>query len=132
MTRQLIILLILFFYTASLSAQKGDQGSYKISRAKRNKQVQEGKAKLIVQFIGPNGKPVTSQIKFAMNTDSVVPVIDETGTYSMQLKAAKYKFNFVAPTWWYSVPTDSIRFKAGKVRTLQVRFEAKEYPLKGF
>jgi hypothetical protein len=126
MLRSVFILLFLSF-AGSLVSQE-DQGSYKLYRSKKDPLLAEGKSRLTIQFVGPTGKPVTSRIKFAMNSDSVVPVIDETGSYTFITKASKYKFNFIAP-WWFNVPTDWIELKPGTKTVLRVQFEAMEFRL---
>jgi hypothetical protein len=126
MLKSFFIVLFTLLSTCLLSQE--DQGSYKLYKSKKAPELAEGKSRLTIQFIGPTGKPVTSRIKFAMNKDSVVPVIDETGSYTFITKASKYKFNFVAP-WWYNVPTDSIELKPQKATVLRVQFEAMEFRL---
>jgi hypothetical protein len=121
----------LFFILCAVSSvclAQNEQGSYKLYKSKKAPELAEGKARLTIQFVGPTGRPVTSRIKFAMNNDSVVPVIDETGNYTFITKASKYKFNFVAP-WWYNVTTDSIQLKSQKATVLRVQFEAMEFRL---
>lgn len=125
---RLSVLCILLLINFCLYGQENEQGYYKVSKAQKDKALDKSKSKLHIQFIGPTGKPVTSRIKFSMNTDSVVPVIDETGMYTTTVKPGKYTFTFIAP-WWYEVKTDSLFLKPQTSTTISVHFEAMEYRL---
>lgn len=126
---------ILFFLLVSACAFNGnaqgcDKGCCKINKTVADAKLPAGKAKLVINFNGPDGKPVKSHVKFLLGKDTLNPKISAKGIYQIYVRPDTYKMKFKAP-WWYVVKKEGFVVKAGNSYFMSVRFEAKEIMGKG-
>ncbi|MGZ3901882.1 MAG: hypothetical protein ACXVDC_16265 [Bacteroidia bacterium] len=112
-------------YMNAQTPAKKKTGSYKVTEVVKDKSL-PNKAKVTFKFVGPNNKPVKSNVKFVYNNDSLFPVINEEGKYTISMIPGKYKMRFAVP-YWHEVSTDSIMCHKQSLMTILVKFEAKDF-----
>ncbi|MGZ3920945.1 MAG: hypothetical protein ACXVC7_11650, partial [Bacteroidia bacterium] len=71
-------------YMNAQTPAKKKTGSYKVTEVVKDKSL-PNKAKVTFKFVGPNNKPVKSNVKFVYNNDSLFPVINEEGKYTISM-----------------------------------------------
>lgn len=124
--KQLITIIFLGFTLAGISQVAKSKGFCKVTEVTKDAGLSPVKTKVTIKFIGPNAKPVKSNVKFVYNNDSLIPVINEQGKYSITLAPGKYKMRFVVP-YWHEVVSDSITCNKQTFMNITVKFEAKDY-----
>jgi len=111
--------------TAKKNAQNSQFGSYKITKVLPEKSIKPNETRLVITFLGPTNAPACKNVKFVLNEeDSIFPVIDMAGKYSVEIDPGDYKMRFEVP-FWYSVITDKIVCKKQTTTNITVKFEAK-------
>jgi hypothetical protein len=109
-----------------IAQQPKKNGFCKVTEVTKDASLAANKTKITIKFIGPNAKPVKSNVKFIYNNDSLFPVINEQGKYSITLVPGKYKMKFAVP-YWHEVSSDSISCNKQTYMSITVKFEAKDF-----
>ncbi|MBA3663470.1 MAG: hypothetical protein H0W61_04585 [Bacteroidetes bacterium] len=122
------LILMLFGFTHGVKAQtvKLKRGLCKVTEVIKDKKLPAGKTKVTISFVGPDNKPVKSNVKFVYNNDSLFPKINSEGKYSISLAPGKYKLRFAVP-YWYEVVSDSITFHNQSLMSVLVKFQPKDF-----
>ena len=126
MKKFVFIFLATAFYLKA-SAQGCEKGCARITKTEptTNKKIKADRALLIFKFYGPGGKPAKSFIKIIVDKDTIVPVIDKTGSTKITAKPGLHKLKFKA-LWWYTVKMSEVNLSAQKTYSILVKFEAEE------
>jgi hypothetical protein len=110
---------------AKKTAQNSKSGSYKVTKVLPEKSINPNETRLVITFLGPTNAPARNNVKFVLNEeDSIFPVIDVNGHYSVEIDPGEYKMRFEVP-FWYSISTDKIVCKKQTTTNITVKFEAK-------
>ena len=121
------LIIIICLICAPVFSQNCEKGCGKITKVAptTNKKIKADRALLIFKFYGPGGKPAKSHIKIIVDKDTIVPVIDKTGSTKITAKPGEHKLKFKAP-WWYTVKMNSVILSGQKTYSILVKFEAEE------
>lgn len=121
-----IILLFLVCSSALAAQQIKKKGFCKVTEVTRDASLAANKTKVTLKFLGPDAKPVKSNVKFVYNNDSLFPSISDQGKYSITLTPGKYKMRFAVP-YWHEIISDSITCNKQTYMSITVKFEAKDF-----
>jgi hypothetical protein len=101
-------------------------GYWKITTVEADEKIPMDAAQIKVTFQGPTDTPPKKGVRIVCNNDSVLPPLDATGSYSLEVDPGKYKMKFAAP-YWYRIITDSIHCKKQTTTNIFVRFEPQDF-----
>ena|ERR1700756_5351364 len=123
--KKILFVIICFFSAYNIKAQDCDKGCLKITKTVPDNTLPAGKAKLVIKFIGADGKPVKSHIRYILGRDTLTAKVDVKGLYKIYVRPDTYKFKFKVP-FWYIVKKEQVAIKAANTYYMSVKFEAKE------
>jgi hypothetical protein len=100
-------------------------GSCTVAKVEKDEKCPGDMAHVMITFVGAAGTPCKRGVRVTRNHDSLVPTLDATGSYSVEVEPGKYNFHFSAP-YWYRVHAAPLVLKEQTTTYLNVKFEAVE------
>jgi hypothetical protein len=100
-------------------------GSCTITKAEKDPKCPGDMAHVSMSFVGAAGTPCKRGVMITTNNDSIVPTLDATGSYTVEVEPGKYNFHFSAP-YWYRVHAAPLLLKEATNTHLEIKFEAVE------
>src|SRR5947209_16408894 len=96
------LIIVICTISAPSYSQGCEKGCAKITKVEPTtlKGVKPDRALLVFKFFGPTGKPAKSNLKIIVDKDTIMPVMDKTGSTKMTAREGAHKLKFKAPYWY--------------------------------